>query len=40
MKFYDLDTEFTFGKYRGSTIRQILVLQPSYIDWCVSIENK
>lgn len=34
MKFYDLNTEFTFGKYNGNTIRQILDFQPSYIDWC------
>jgi len=34
MKFYDLDTEFTFGKYGGNTPRQILDLQPSYLDWC------
>lgn len=34
MRFYFLDTEFTFGKYEGKTVRQILDLQPSYIDWC------
>ena len=34
MKFYDLNTEFTFGKYKGNTIRQILDFQPSYLDWC------
>ena len=34
MKFYDLDTEFTFGKFEGNTVRQILDLQPSYLDWC------
>lgn len=34
MKFYTLDTEFTFGKFKGHTVRQILDLQPSYIDWC------
>jgi len=34
MKFYDLNTEFTFGKYEGNTVRQILDLQPSYIDFC------
>lgn len=34
MKFYDLDTEFTFGKYEGKTVRQILNLQSSYLDWC------
>lgn len=34
MKFYNLDTEFTFGKYEGNTVRQVLVLEPSYLDWC------
>ncbi len=36
MKFYDLDTQFAFGKYEGKTVRQILDLQPSYIDWCAT----
>jgi hypothetical protein len=35
MKFYDLDTEFTFGKFEGKAVRQILYFQPSYLDWCV-----
>jgi hypothetical protein len=34
MKSYELDTEFTFGKYKGKTVRQMLDLQPTYIDWC------
>jgi|LakMenEpi03Aug12_release.lakeMendotaPanAssembly.Ray.scaffolds.fasta_scaffold1015646_2 hypothetical protein len=34
MKHYDLDSLFTFGKYEGKTGRQIIDLQPSYIDWC------
>jgi len=34
MKFYDIDTEFTFGKYEGKTVREILELQPKYLDWC------
>jgi hypothetical protein len=34
MKFYNLDTEFTFGKFEGKTVREILNIQPSYIDWC------
>lgn len=34
MKFYDLDTVFTFGKYEGKTVREILELQPKYLDWC------
>lgn len=34
MKFYDFDTEFTFGKYEGKTVREILEIQPTYLDWC------
>jgi hypothetical protein len=34
MKYYTLDTEFTFGKYEGKTIKEVLELQPSYLDWC------
>lgn len=40
MKFYDLDTEFSFGKFEGKTLRQIIDLQPSYIDWCaINLEH-
>lgn len=34
MRFYTLDTEFTFGKYEGKTVKEILEIQPSYLDWC------
>jgi len=34
MKFYTLDTEFTFGKYEGETVKEILEIQPAYLDWC------
>jgi hypothetical protein len=34
MKFYYIDTQFTFGKYSGKTVREALEIQPSYIDWC------
>ena len=36
MKFYDLDSQFAFGKYEGKTIREIVDLQPTYIDWCAT----
>lgn len=40
MKFYDLDTEFTFGKYEGKTVREILEIQPTYLDWCaINLEH-
>ena len=35
MKFYYLDTIFTFGKFSGKTIREILELHPFYIEWCL-----
>ncbi len=34
MKFYTLDTEFTFGKFSGKTIREVIEIQPDYINWC------
>jgi hypothetical protein len=34
MKLYTLDTEFTFGKFEGKTVREVLELQPTYLDWC------
>ena len=34
MKFYTLDTEFTFGKYEGKTVKDVLEFQPAYLDWC------
>lgn len=34
MKFYNLDTVFTFGKFEVNTVRQIINIQASYLDWC------
>lgn len=34
MKFYTLDTEFSFGKFQGNTVRQVIEIEPSYLDWC------
>jgi broad specificity phosphatase PhoE len=34
MKFYTLDTEFSFGKYEGKTVKEIIEIQPTYLDWC------
>lgn len=34
MKFYDVDSEFTFGKYEGKTIREVFEKDPKYIDFC------
>jgi hypothetical protein len=35
MKIYNLDTEFNFGKFEGKTLREILCIQSTYIDWCI-----
>lgn len=35
MKLYTVETTLTFGKYNGKSIRDILVIQPSYLDWCI-----
>ena len=34
MKFYDIDSEFTFGKYEGKTIKEVFEKDPKYIDFC------
>ena len=34
MKFYDIDSEFTFGKYEGKTIKEVFESDPKYIDFC------
>jgi hypothetical protein len=34
MKFYDLDSVFTFGKYEGKTIKEVFERDPKYIDFC------
>lgn len=34
MKFYDLDSVFTFGKYEGKTIKEVFESDPKYIDFC------
>ncbi len=36
MKFYDIDTEFTFGKYEGKTIKEVFEKDPKYIDFCLN----
>lgn len=35
MKSYSLETTLTFGKYKGKTVKQIVSIEPSYINWCV-----
>jgi hypothetical protein len=35
MKFYNLDTEITFGRFKGKTIEEVLLLEPSYFNFCI-----
>lgn len=34
MKFYDVESKFTFGKYEGKTIAEVFQKDPKYIDYC------
>jgi hypothetical protein len=36
-KFYDLDDELNFGKYKdsGKTVEDIIEEDPDYIRWCI-----
>jgi hypothetical protein len=34
MKFYSLHTRFSFGKYQGKTLEDVILIQSSYIEWC------
>ena len=35
MKFYKLNTVFTFGKFKGKTLKEVITIQPSYVEWCL-----
>lgn len=35
MKIYQLESQFTFGKFSGKKMSDVLVEQPSYISWCL-----
>lgn len=34
MKFYDIDSIFTFGKYEGETLAEVFEKDPKYIKQC------
>jgi len=34
-KYYSLNTEFKFGKFKGVSVNEIIDVEPDYIDWCV-----
>ncbi len=31
---YELESSLNFGKFKGSTIKEIADLEPSYLNWC------
>jgi hypothetical protein len=35
MKYYNLDSVFSFGKFKGLSLSQILLVQTSYVNWCL-----
>lgn len=35
MKYYNINTRFEFGKYKGKTVKEVLNINPCYLDWCV-----
>lgn len=38
--YYDFDTEFTFGKYAGKEVHEVLDIDPQYLEWCINnLEN-
>ncbi|POY39108.1 hypothetical protein C3K47_01020 [Solitalea longa] len=39
MKFYDLETEFNFGKYQGKTLQEIAKIDPEYLNTCALNEQ-
>lgn len=39
MDFYELKTELTFGKHIGRTLREVVEMEPSYLNWCILNED-
>lgn len=35
IKIYDIDDVFDFGRNKGKTIRELLMDNPGYVDWCI-----
>lgn len=34
MKFYDIDSLFTFGKYEGMSLAEVFMKDPAYLNYC------
>lgn len=37
MKFYTLDTVFSFGRHQGQTVAEVLVENPGYLNFCLQV---
>lgn len=35
MKHYNLDSEFTFGKYKGKKVIEVIEIDYTYLTWCI-----
>ena len=36
---YEQNSTLTFGKYKGKTIKEIFINEPTYIEWCIKNIN-
>ena len=34
IQFYNLNTKFTFGMYRGKSVKEVIEMNPTYLNWC------
>lgn len=39
MKYYSLSTEFEFGIYNQKTLAEVLIIDKSYVEWCLINED-
>lgn len=37
MRFYDLDTVFSFGRHQGQTVADVLAENPGYLNFCLQV---
>lgn len=37
MKFYTLETGFSFGRHQGQTVAEVLVENPGYLNFCLQV---
>jgi len=34
IQFYNLETIFTFGMYEGKSVKEVIEINPTYLNWC------